>query len=234
MKTWLGSLVVLILAACVVAPRSAQASLIQFDFTTTLMTGHDQLGYATDDPPVLRGRVVFDTSAFEAASFNFFPNSSGSLVLSTLSASGDNAIAQADFWIDEHLMWSGSNLSASMGYQRQGQLGGFDGGWAVDLGSFSFGSIDGAAPTGAVPLSEFGKSGDPIADFLLNFDKYGSYWMASMDGFNRSLGGGHGEDPNETFSVHMVPEPSALGVFVLALGWMLVSNRKRRARTERQ
>ena len=80
-----------------------------------------------------------------------------------------------------------------------------------------------------MPLSEFAHSGDPLADFLLNFNQYGSYWGITIDGLNRSIRGGHGEDVNETFSVHVVPEPSVLGVFALALVWMVIARRRPRS-----
>jgi hypothetical protein len=228
------ALVAMLLAASwIAAPGSAEAALIEFDFITTVQSGADQLaGYSVGDIPILRGRVVFDTDAFESAMFGFQPtnwSAGGDLVLSSVSARGDHAVAQADFWLDDQLMWSGRDTSVTLGYGRQGREGGFDGGWSIGLDGFHFTSVDGGAPTGAVPLSEFGHSGDPLADFLLNFTEYGRYWMAHVDGFNRSLLGGHMSDP-ESSSIHRVPEPSTLGMFAFAILLMVGAKRMRAAR----
>jgi hypothetical protein len=63
----------LLAAYWIVTPRSAEAALIEFDFTTTVQAGADQFGYSVGEIPILRGRVVFDTGAFESAMFGFQP-----------------------------------------------------------------------------------------------------------------------------------------------------------------
>ena len=147
LKTGGHTLFVTFVACWIVLPRAAEAALVQFDFTSTVQVGHDQLpGYSVEDSPILRGRVIFDTGKFEPAQFGFQPvtwENGGELVLSSLSASGDAAVTQADFWLDDQLMWSGSNAPSLLGFQRQGRVGGFDGGWNVHFDGFWFASIEG-------------------------------------------------------------------------------------------